>query len=221
MSGAKSTSTRLNWRAKDLSGRRFARLLVISFSRADGATHWNCLCDCGNAKTVSAGKLTSKHVRSCGCIEAENRITHGMSGSPEYTVWKGMFKRCRVEYKDRGICVCERWARFENFLADMGLRPDTRHSIDRIDNDGNYEPSNCRWATRGVQQRNRRNNRMIEYAGKRQCLADWAIEFGIHGSTLYHRIVSLRWPVETALTTPPNPGISRARAKYWSRTRGI
>lgn len=120
---------------------------------------------------------------------------HGLSKTPEFRTWTSMMTRCRnprsqdyPRYGGRGIIVCERWNTFVNFLADMGHKPSRRHSIDRINTNGNYEPSNCRWATPIQQSRNQRSNRVIELNGRSQCVADWAEEYGMAPDTLRHRL---------------------------------
>jgi hypothetical protein len=161
----------------DLTGQRFSCLTVI---KRDGMTPdrkrvlWHCRCDCGIELHVQAGNLKSGNSKSCGCLNRElisrraieRSYKHGHSSrtetSPEYRSWAAMWGRCRCPntpyyrlYGGRGVTVCERWTSFENFLADMGLRP-TGRSIDRIDPYGNYEPGNCRWATPKEQRANRR-----------------------------------------------------------------
>ena len=133
---------------------------------------------------------------------------HGMKDTPEWRVWASLRGRCNSQthkayhnYGDRGITVCERWESFENFLEDMGERPSSKHSIDRIDNDGPYSPENCRWATRNEQNRNKRTNRLLTHGGKTLCLAAWAEELSINYMTLLGRL-KFGWSVEQAITTP-------------------
>lgn len=174
--------------AKNMVGEKFGRLTVVSFSCAkNGNAQWDCLCDCGNAITVSRPNLLSGNTQSCGCLNAElssgRRKTHGHTAgiskgahpSREYTIWASMITRCRyhVSYKGRGITVCKRWECFENFYKDMGDRPDG-HSIDRINNDLGYSPENCRWASSMQQSRNRRSSVNITYGGVKMTLAAWS-----------------------------------------------
>lgn len=136
------------------------------------------------------------------------RDMHGRSRTPMHRVWCTMVERCTKPtsekwplYGGRGIKVCERWLTFSNFLADMGERPSPKHTIDRIDPDGDYEPSNCRWATQTEQQRNRRNNVRIEFNGETLCVSEWAERIGLRPHTLAYRLRA-GWSVKRALTEP-------------------
>ncbi len=137
-------------------------------------------------------KITKKYFNK-GCVYE----SHGLSGTPEHKIWKGITKRCYnpkcAQYDDyggRGIGMCDRWqgpAGFTNFLSDMGPRPSPKHSIDRIDNNKGYGPENCRWATRSEQARNKRNNRMFTINGKTQTISAWCEELNLKYHTVYGR----------------------------------
>ena len=186
-------------------GQRFGRLVALHTENGK----WRCLCDCGAQKLVFSENLTSGNTQSCGCLLLESRKKHGRSGTPMYKVWLGMRQRCYLQscrqfnnYGGRGIRVCERWKDFENFLADMGERPDGAQ-IDRIDNNGNYAPENCRWATQKQNMRNTRHNRLIEWRGETLPLAAWAERLGINERTFTNRL-NRGWPLERAMTEPIN-----------------
>lgn len=180
----------------DLTGRRFGRLTVIE--RADGRNNkyrnalWNCVCDCGNHVVVASGKLLGEHTQSCGCLHIEAlsqaNKTHGMSKTKLYGVWRSMRQRCSKpycrQYKNyggRGIQVCDEWnADFNAFYLwsmETGYKPGL--TIDRIDVDGNYEPSNCRWATYKEQGNNKRSNIFLEFDGESHTLSEWSDITGI------------------------------------------
>lgn len=202
---------------KDLSARQFGRLTVLSHAGSrQGNALWLCRCACGAERLVLGTNLVKGQTKSCGCQKREatttrNRLnaTHRMTDSRTYETWHAMKQRCHNpkhrafgRYGGRGITVCARWKdSFENFLADMGERPPAK-SIDRINNNGNYEPGNCRWKTQGEQRRNASNLAMLTFWGRTQCLCDWADELGINRNTLRNRLFKSKWSVEKALTTP-------------------
>ena len=212
-------------RALDLTGQTFGRLTVIERKGSDKQRNalWECLCTCGNTTVVAAIELRRGHTKSCGCLKIEMAKTNDWNikqvkyGNdvrrcqewPEYGVWKRMRQRCNgifcaeyARYGGRGIKVCARWNNFQNFLTDMGPRPSKRHSIEREDNDGDYEPTNCRWSTETEQNNNRRNNRVLEYDDKSMTVAQWARYLDINYKVLNARINRFKWSIEKALTTP-------------------
>lgn len=194
--------------AVDLVGQKFGRLTVIS--RAENKLvgkkkrpQWNCICSCGNEVVVVGQSLRNQSTRSCGCLHAEksaeraSKLTsrHGMASTPEYIVWQAMKGRCLREsskdypqYGGRGITVCDRWMQFDEFIADMGERPSSRHSLDRIDPNGNYEPKNCRWATITEQANNKRTNKRVVCDGESMTVAELSRKTGKPASTIYGRL---------------------------------
>lgn len=209
----------------DLTGQRFGRLEVVR----PGPTHksksgfeftrWFCLCDCGREVITYTSGLRRGHARSCGCLQkevaAQNSITsghkrarHGMTNARVWRIWRAMIGRCShpatngyERYGGRGISVCDRWNVFENFLADMGQPPDG-FSIDRINNDGNYEPQNCRWASARQQRRNREKLHTTAKLTDAQVIAirsssrpsgELAREFGVTRSAIWHIRAGKTW----------------------------
>lgn len=164
---------------------------------------WLFKCDCGNERIIGLGNVSGGNTKSCGCLKssqaAKKMTTHGdtikINGRvrSEYKIWSAMIERCTnpnnkafFRYGMRGISVCHRWrSSYEAFLFDMGRRPSNRHCIDRINNEGNYEPVNCRWATYTEQGKNKSNNHWLEYNGKKMILQDWARELGVADSVIW------------------------------------
>lgn len=194
----------------NLTNQRFGLLTVLGYTgRPKRQTTWLCLCDCGKQVTnVLSSNLRRGCTQSCGCYNFDRITVHGGSYTSTYQVWKAMKRRClspkSASFKDyggRGITICERWRQFKNFLADMGERPSPKYSIDRIDVNGNYEPDNCRWATRQEQARNTRKNRIVEYQSRKMPLVE-ACELAGEDHLLVRGRLHLGWPLEAALTTP-------------------
>ena len=193
-------------------GTRFSRLIVLSESniKQHGLISYQCLCDCGNISVIAKKYLLSGNTRSCGClrkeIETTVNIKHGLSYSRTYNIWKSIKHRCFNEncefyriYGARGITICDKWKdSFESFYADMGECP-PEFSIERINNDGNYEPSNCKWASAFEQSRNKSTNVYIEYNGERKIIADWSLSTGLGRDVITSRI-KRNWTIEDALT---------------------
>jgi hypothetical protein len=206
---------------KDITGLRFGRLVVLNRVPSVKNSRWLCLCDCGQEKEVSAPGLKTGQIKSCGCLNKElasirnSKHGHTKNYTPTkaYISWCNMKRRCFDQsnkrfnrYGGRGITVCDRWVNsFENFIEDMG-EPPVGHSLERIDNNGNYCPENCRWASRSDQMKNRRNAVLITYNGKTQNLVDWANETGLKPDTIAARLNLYKWSVEKALTIPPRRG---------------
>lgn len=195
-------------------GQKFGRVFVVKFSHRNERGHifYLCRCECGTEWTTARHRLLNGSTKSCGCFcrdtSAALKTTHGYAYRAEYRAWNGILNRCRCKgdvnyhrYGGRGIRVCKRWLKFENFIADMGDRPSAKHSIDRIDNNGNYEPSNCRWATMKEQGRNRSDNVNITYKGETKCVSAWAEERGMVMNTIRLRL-QRGWSVERAIETP-------------------
>lgn len=175
---------------------------------------WSGLCACGNVVERTASNMASGSMCYECCHDGSSSRTHGRRKSAEYAVWNQMKNRCLNRksnnfhrYGGRGIRVCARWMSFANFFADMGKKPSRDHQIERINNDGNYTPSNCRWATRKEQARNRVQNRFLTFQGQTMCLLDWAEKLKIKMPTLAMRL-KLGWSIKRAFTQP---------VKLWGR----
>ena len=194
----------------EMIGLKFSKLTVVSSAGVDKHQKriWSCICECGNTTVVATTQLRLGKTQSCGCFKTEVHTIHGDHKSLEYYAWRSMRNRCKDQntkyygkYGGRGIKVCERWENYLHFLADMGRKPTKSHSLDRIDNDGDYTPENCRWATKSEQTKNRSTTVWLEHEGKKMLVQDWANEVGLPYTTLYARLRN-GWDVARALNTP-------------------
>jgi hypothetical protein len=197
----------------NLTGQQFGRLTALHVTDQRNYKNlpmWFCKCSCGNNALISSSNLNTGKTRSCGCLNMERIKTHGLSGSPEYTAWEGMIQRCTNiktlnynNYGGRGIMICDRWLHsFENFYTDMGPRLSPDHSIDRYpNNDGHYEPGNCRWATQTEQLNNRRNNHLIDYNGITYTSSQLAEKLNINPAVFNTRL-NRNWSIEKIIDTP-------------------
>jgi len=197
-------------RIKDIAGLVFGKLSVVSYDKQNkhGASLWLCRCECGVEKVVSSNDLKTGNTVSCGCHRSQALAsgraalhkaskTHGKSKTREHHTWQNMIYRCHTEscpgffrYGGKGIAVCQRWRdSFEAFLEDMGPRPHGSYSVDRIDGNGNYEPGNCRWATKQEQAINRKSTVMLEHNGETRTLTEWAKIVGLPKGTVSRRIL--------------------------------
>lgn len=196
----------------DISGQKFNFLTAIKFEYSKNNKHfWLFKCDCGNEKVIGKTYVLTGHSKSCGCWKLQNNrtigITHNQSKTREFKIWQGIKKRCLnrnchtyKEYGGRSIMICDRWLiSFEYFLADMGHAPSELHSIDRIDNNGNYAPSNCRWVTRREQNNNTRKNRIFPYEGNNYTLSNLCDKLGLKYQLIYDRVTKLKWRIEDAI----------------------
>jgi hypothetical protein len=195
--------------AIDLVGARFGLLTVTRriANNASGSAVWECLCDCGSVRAHAGTSLRTGRLKSCGCASPrftkERLTTHGKSRTRTYKIWAGMIARCSLPskkshlYFGKGIRVCERWQKFDDFYADMGDAPDGL-TIERIDGSADYSPDNCCWATRKTQANNTTRNKVIHYAGEKKTVAQWAEYLGIKPNTLLYRF-RRGWSAERAL----------------------
>lgn len=215
---AAATRLRTERRTAAMIGKKFGcyQLVEVCGRHPKRVVLWRCRCDCG----VEVVRRSDRLRRGASVCPHVKRPCE--SDAAEYRSWEHMRARClnarHPKFKDyggRGIAVCERWSVYENFLADMGRRPDPvrNYSIDRIDVNGNYEPGNCRWATRAEQQGNRRDTVRIEYGGRQRLLADVACEIGIARSVLYGRLMN-GWRLQDVLTKPVRPKLRGRHTGY-------
>ena len=201
------------------AGDRHGRLTAIE-PLAGG--RWRFACDCGNIKAMFRSNVETGKSQSCGCLHRERaalaKTTHGHSRgkqvTPEFQAYRSMMARCYrasnirfPQYGGRGIGVCDRWRdSFEAFFADMGERPSPQHSLDREDNEKDYGPSNCRWATRREQMRNRTVNVHLTVHGQTMTLVEASEKYGIPYTTLRMRVTAYGWDHERAVTQPVRKG---------------
>jgi hypothetical protein len=207
----------MHFNTKDLTGMTFGKLKVENYSHSvkyngHSKAVWNCKCECGNSAQVFTCHLTSGHTQTCGCshIEAAHKLNykHGMSKTRFYEIWLNIHKRCYEpnnqaypNYGGRGITVCKEWHEFENFYRDMYSTYTNKATIDRIDNNSSYSKDNCKWSNRTEQSNNRRSNRVIEFEGELETLAEWCRIKNLHYKAV-HRRLKIGWSIEQALTTP-------------------
>lgn len=194
----------------DLTGQTFGNLTVLCRSPDDSTKHpkWVCSCICGTSTAVMGIHLRSGRIKSCGCW----RRKHGWSKTPEYNAWSEMKQRCLnpqnhafQNYGGRGIGVCDRWINsVENFIADMGPRPSSSHTLERRDVNGNYEPNNCYWATWAAQSNNKRVSLSFTHGGRTMTLKEWSNELGIGYTTLHYRL-ERGMSFEEAISTEVRP----------------
>jgi len=208
-------------RFQDLTGKKYGRLVVIGFAgrspgKSPGRSYflWVCECECSATCTVDGCSLRSGNTKSCGCLARDRSIlrstTHGKAKLPEYRIWSGIISRCLNPTRDRyryygarGITIAPEWRNdFTKFLEHVGPRPSPKHEIDRIDNNGHYEPGNVRWVTHRENCRNKRGNRIVEYDGQSRTLVEWAEILGVSHKLVSSRINALGWDPVRALTTP-------------------
>lgn len=203
-------------RVVNMSGRTFGRWTVTGLAdhqQPKRPKAWLCKCSCGQIKSINGNSLRRGLSTSCGCLQREITIArnykHGHGhGSPEYNSWKHMVRRCAdprnnryANYGGRGIKVCDRWSDFLTFLADMGPKPVPSFTIDRVDNDKDYCPENCRWSDSLTQARNKTNSVVLECDGDRRTMAEWAEVSGLNIQTLWARI-NRGWSAKKAIFFP-------------------
>lgn len=188
------------------SGKRFGRWTVIE--RSLSSRKWMCKCDCGNVKDVAIGNLKNGGSKSCGCLRKDLYTKHGLHQHRLYPVYQNMIARCYdpacdsfSDYGTRGITVCDEWQAdiqsFYNWAIQNGYQQGLQ--LDRRENNGNYNPGNCRFVTCTVNNRNKRNNRLIKFNGETKCLSEWAESAGMSKESLHYRLKA-GWTIEKAIT---------------------
>lgn len=195
-------------------GKKFGELVVVRQAPTGerGYLRWECKCSCGQMIEVDGDRLRAGQRTACGVanhyLNKPSAKYSREDWKTEYVAWANMKQRCNSSkhkrYKDyggRGITVCERWKKFENFADDMGPKPSPIHSLDRKDANGNYEPENCKWSTPTEQARNRRRTVFVEHEGRRQKMADLIATAKVPSCTVWHR-VKWGWPIDEALNIP-------------------
>jgi hypothetical protein len=212
------------WNFQDLTGQRFGRLTVLKRTddyispSGNRLVQWLCRCDCGSEKITTSASLKRGTAQSCGCLHKEKWYSiitkHGKADSRLYRVWKGIITRCcnntnhaYEHYGARGITVCSEWKNDFQVFYDWAMANgySDNLTIDRIDNNGDYTPKNCRWVTFTTQANNKRNNHYLTCNGKTMTMAEWAREIGIPYYVLQGRINQLNWSVEEALNRNKRP----------------
>lgn len=207
----------------DLTGKRFGRLTVLGRSQEPSEkVKWICKCDCGTVKSINGNSLRNGNTRSCGCFKTENAklLYSGLRQKNKalYGIWWAMRQRCNNKnsksyhnYGGRGITVCSEWnASFDNFYYwsyDNGYEDGLQ--IDRINNDGNYSPDNCRWVDRETQANNRRNVKLYKIDGQEKSLPQWCREYNASYYTVRQRVYKLGWDIKDALIVPSQRKVKR------------
>jgi hypothetical protein len=202
----------------DLSGKKFNKLTILSLNKDKSSKKrkfWNCVCDCGNKKICDGENVKSGKTKSCGCILSESLIK-GWNRRRQFTkeekplrqIWKLMIRRCynpadptHRHYGARGIKVCERWHNYWQFKEDMWPRPEGL-TLERIDNDGDYCPENCKWATVLEQVNNRRTSKKITMNGETKTVPDWCRDYGVSNVGAIRQRLGRGWSLQDALTKP-------------------
>ena len=197
-----------------IKGNKYGRLTVLHVD----IVSLFCVCECGNHKIINRNHVLSGHTKSCGCLHRDvvSKLsrTHGMTNTSEYSSWENMKYRCNMKddgsikykrYAGKGITYDIRWESFENFYEDMGDKPNSTYSIERINNNKGYYKDNCKWASKTEQARNTKQVVLIYYNGEKKSLSEWSKIIGISRTTLHNRINKLGWSVNESFNVKPSP----------------